>query len=192
MVLLVLAIAWGAVLVFWLRSRSQGSFGDSVGTFHRHLHVLERTTPSTLAPANRLRGPAVAATPLSARLGRPAPTSPGPRVPLAPGRPLAVVAAGRRRQIRRRRRDVLFALLVAVVATLAVAVSTGSRTLVMLQLACDVALIAYLFLLVRLRNLALERRQKLRVLRPRPTARYDVVAGMPSGYGDLALRRVAN
>ncbi|MHB1931168.1 MAG: hypothetical protein ACYCUG_17395, partial [Acidimicrobiales bacterium] len=76
-VLLVLAVAWGAVLVFWFRSRSQGSFGDSVGMFHRHLHVLERTTPATLAPANRLRGPSLASTPLSSRLGRPAPPLPG-------------------------------------------------------------------------------------------------------------------
>ncbi len=209
MVLLVLAIAWGAVLVFWIRSRSRGSFGDSVGTFHRHLHVLERTAPATLPPANRLRGPALSSTPLSSRLGRAAPTLPGagPRVaaaaarrpvarrPMARRQPVYAQAPGvssaRRRQIRRRRRDVLFVLVVAVVATLVVAVSTGRHSLLLLQLATDVTLAGYVFLLVRLRNLALERQYKLRVLRRPALARYDA-AGMPTGYGDLALRRVAN
>ena len=204
MVLLVLAIAWGAVLVFWIRSRSRGSFGDSVGTFHRHLHVLERTAPATLPPANRLRGPALSSTPLSSRLGRAAPTLPGagPRVAAAAARrpmarrqpvyaPAPGVSSARRRQIRRRRRDVLFVLVVAVVATLVVAVSTGRHSLLLLQLATDVTLAGYVFLLVRLRNLALERQYKLRVLRRPALARYDA-AGMPTGYGDLALRRVAN
>ena len=204
MVLLVLAIAWGAVLVFWIRSRSRGSFGDSVGTFHRHLHVLERTAPATLPPANRLRGPALSSTPLSSRLGRAAPTLPGagPRVaaaaarrPMARRQPVYApgpgVSSARRRQIRRRRRDVLFVLVVAVVATLVVAVSTGRHSLLLLQLATDVTLAGYVFLLVRLRNLALERQYKLRVLRRPALARYDA-AGMPTGYGDLALRRVAN
>ncbi len=204
MVLLVLAIAWGAVLVLWIRSRSGGSFGDSVGTFHRHLHVLERTAPATLAPANRLRGPALSSTPLSSRLGRAAPTLPGAGLRAAPPaarRPVARrqpvyapapgVSSARRRQICRRRRDVLFVLVVAVVATLVVAVSTGRHSLLLLQVAADAVLAGYVFLLVRLRNLALERQHKLRVLRRPAPARYDA-AGMPAGYGDLALRRVAN
>ena len=60
MVLLVLAIIWGVLLVSWLRSRTEGTFSDSVGTFRRHLNVLERTTPSIVAPANRLRSGPVA------------------------------------------------------------------------------------------------------------------------------------
>jgi hypothetical protein len=54
-VLLVLALIWGALLVSWLRSRSQGTLADSVGTFQRHLTVLERATPAKVAPANRMR-----------------------------------------------------------------------------------------------------------------------------------------
>ncbi|HEX4865029.1 MAG TPA: hypothetical protein VFV02_13230, partial [Acidimicrobiales bacterium] len=59
-VLLVLAIIWGVLLVSWLRSRTEGTFSDSVGTFRRHLSVLERAAPSTVAPANRLRSGPVA------------------------------------------------------------------------------------------------------------------------------------
>ena len=214
MVLLVLAIAWGAVLVAWARSRSRGSFGDSVGMFHRHLHVLERTAPSTLRPANRLRGPVVAPIPLSSRLGpsrdlggAPRPARPARRTPPNPyaaSRPVpARSGAGRpsparRSQVRKRRRDVLFVLVVAVVATLVVAAGAGGHAPWVLQLASDAALAGYVALLVRLRNLSLEREQKLRVLhrpapaRLAPAAGYGDLDGAPAGYGQLALRRVAN
>lgn len=210
MVVLILAIAWAGVLVAWLRSRSRGSFGDSVGMFHRHLHVLERTAPATLAPANRLRGPAVSSTPLSTRLGGPrvarvAPSArrsarhtPAPRpVPRAYGAAGAGGSLARRRQTRKRRRDVLFVLLVLVVATLVLAAGTGRHALVLVQLASDLVLAGYVGLLVRLRNLSLERRQKLRVLHRPARGRlaagdFGDLAGVPSGYGDLALRRVAN
>lgn len=208
MVVLILAIAWAGVLVAWLRSRSRGSFGDSVGMFHRHLHVLERTAPATLAPANRLRGPAVSSTPLSTRLGGPrvARVAPSARrsarhTPAPRPVPRAYAAAGgslaRRRQTRKRRRDVLFVLLVVVVATLVLAAGTGRHALVLVQLASDLVLAGYVGLLVRLRNLSLERRQKLRVLHRPARGRlaagdFGDLAGVPSGYGDLALRRVAN
>ncbi|MHB1535463.1 MAG: hypothetical protein ACYC1D_12820, partial [Acidimicrobiales bacterium] len=56
MVLLVLAIVWAAVLFSWLRTRAQSTFSDSVGTFRRHLTILERTMPATVPAANRRRG----------------------------------------------------------------------------------------------------------------------------------------
>lgn len=203
MVLVVLAVAWGSILVFWLRSRREGSeFGDSVGLFHRHLHVLERTAPVSLAPANRLRSPAVS--PLS---GRSAPSLAMTRIaPISPraGHNLAVA---RRRSLRRRRRDVLFVLAVLVVATLILALGTGSHALVLVQLVSDAGLAGYVSLLVRLRNLAAERDMKLHVLTPparsigygRP-AGYETHGGyaapvgyaMPAGYGELTLRQVAN
>lgn len=54
MVLLVLAIIWGVLLVSWLRSRAEETFSDSVGTFRRHLTILERAAPSKVPAANRL------------------------------------------------------------------------------------------------------------------------------------------
>lgn len=214
MVLLVLAIAWGAVLVAWARSRSRGSFGDSVGMFHRHLHVLERTAPSTLSPANRLRGPVVSPVPLSSRLGAPRgqgadprPVNAGRRAhpgPYGAARPVPARAGtprmspARRSQVRKRRKDVLFVLVVAVVATLIVAAGAGGHALWVLQLASDAALAGYVALLIRIRNLSAEREQKLRVLhrpapaRLAPAAGYGERDGVPAGYGQLALRRVAN
>ncbi len=204
MVLMVLALAWGAVLVFWLRSRSQGSFGDSVGLFHRHLHVLERAAPGTLAAANRLRVPTEGPIPLAARMGtRPAPVAVGRPVAMTSG--AALTSAARRRQTQRRRRDVLFVLVVAVVATLVAAVATGARTAIYLQLLSDVAFGGYIALLVRLRNLAAERQVKLRVLHQPQLARGRTAprrlpsrSAMPAAYalagdyGDLALRRAAS
>jgi hypothetical protein len=224
-VLAVLAVAWGTVLFFWFRSRNQGAFSDSVGLFHRHLHVLERAAPGTLAPANRMRGPIAGPTPLSTRMAPPhlaftqyaptqyAPTQyastqyasteylqsqtgPPPAWPRAVASPSArarVASSARRRRTQRRRRDVLFVLTVLVVATLVLAVGTGSHKLMLAQILTDLVLAGYVALLIRLRNLAAERGMKLRVLhRPAQTrvrpARYAPAAG----YGDLALRQVAN
>ena len=54
MLLVVLGIVWGVLLVSWLRSRSGSVLSHSVVTFRRHLNVLERATPTRVAPANRL------------------------------------------------------------------------------------------------------------------------------------------
>jgi hypothetical protein len=206
--LLVLAVAWGTVLFFWVRSRSQGGFGDSVGLFHRHLHVLERTAPSTLAAANRLRAPVAA--PTLARRGGVGPSSrPAVGRPSAPtgygarSSGVQVVANARRRRSQRRRRDVLYILGILAVATAVVAGTTGMRTAVYAQVAVDVVLAAYIALLVRMRNLAAERDLKLRAIPTRPVAQRRAAAGprrsqaqgggyVVGGYGDLALRRAAS
>lgn len=231
--LLVLGLGWAGVLFFWYRSKSQGGLADSVGLFHRHLHVLARAAPGTLPAANRLRGPVVAPVPLAAR--QPGYTPPahagGRQQPVAAGyarrqrqgppaygrsrpqpvssygrsrpRP-AIVAPSSRRRTMRRRRDVLFALAVAAVATLVMAVGTGSTTVAYLQVLSDAAIVGYVGMLVRLRNLSAEREMKLRVLAPTP-ARVGAAPAATrrrrpaaSGYayyaygGDLALRRAAN
>ncbi len=216
--LLVLALVWGAFLVWWLRSRAQGTFGDSVGTFRRHLRVLERTAPSTVRPANRLRGPVMvpAYRPPPGIQGPPRPASGYGRRPMAVG---GVVGNDvRRRQALKRRRDVLFVLLVAVVATLVMAGATRASALVFLQVVSDLALVGYIGLLVRLRNLAAERDLKLSYLPPQrlaaahEQAHLDEMPGAGyaaarrrssgraiahsdpygSGYGQLAMRRAAN
>lgn len=201
MVLLVLAIVWGILLVSWLRSRSEGSLGDSVGTFRRHLTVLERAAPATVTPANRLRSGPVA--------GRRVPTYhqstrpiPGQRIDL-PGRPgprlsgpsRLTAAALRRRQVQKRRRDVFFALLAGVVGSLLLAIIPGMSAIWPVQIMFDLVFAGYVALLIRIRNLAAERALKLRFMsqqptrerRPRPS--YDLSG---SGYGDLSLRRAAN
>ncbi len=186
MVLLLLALIWGALLVSWLRSRSATTFSDSVGTFRQHLNVLERTTPTTVRPANRL-------------------SDPSPRYAAAPGfstaaptrrtRPVAAnTAALRRRQAQKRRRDVFFALMAGTVGFFALALLPGMSILWSVQVLFDILLGTYVAILVRLRNQAAEREMKLRYMSaarpaPRPRRTYDFGA---AGYGDLELRRAAN
>ena len=189
MVLLLLALIWGALLVSWLRSRSSTTFTDSVGTFRRDLKVLERTTPLTVRPANRLIDPA-------------ARRSPGPSV--RPGsvgapvrRPLPLAASSsamRRRQAQKRRRDVFFALMAGVAGSLALALIPGLSIMWSVQVLFDVLLAGYVAILVNLRNRAAEREMKLRHIRPsvatphpHPRRSYSFAAG----YGDIDLRRAA-
>lgn len=201
MVLLVLAIVWGVLLVSWLRSRTGGTFYDSVGTFRRHLTVLERTAPATVAPANRLRNAPIAGRGaplhrLPVRLGgldRPG-YPPRGGLPAGGGLRPRSPATLRRRQAQKRRRDVFFALLVGVVATFLLALIPGLSPMWALQVLFDVVFTGYIGLLVRMRNLAAERELKLsyipqpgRAARPRPA--YDLGS---AGYGELSLRRAAN
>lgn len=203
MVLLVLAIIWGVLLVSWLRSRTEGTFSDSVGTFRRHLSVLERAAPSTVAPANRLRSGPVAgrstippyrpsATIRGQRIGPVARTATA-AVPVPARRPTGESVI-RRRRSQRRRRDVFFALAAGVFGSLILAVMSGVSAMWSVQVLFDLMLTGYVTLLIRLRNLAAERELKLTFMPPasrpaRPRPAYDLGV---SGYGDLDLRRAAN
>jgi hypothetical protein len=192
-VLLVLAIVWGVLLVSWLRSRTEGTFNDSVGTFRRHLTVLERATPASGYSANRLRtGPMVGRTvrPSTVRTGYQG--GPMARSVGAGLRPPSL-AMRRRRQAQKRRRDVFFALLAGVVGTFLLAIIPGLSVMWSIQVLFDVLFAGYVALLIRMRNLAAERELKLTFMpqqsvgRPRPS--YDFGT---SGYGELSLRRAAN
>jgi hypothetical protein len=76
------------------------------------------------------------------------------------------VSAARSRTIRRRR-DVLSALLVAVVATLTLGLLFGMGIMLVANVVADVLLVAYVALLVHQRNAAAERDMKVRFL-PQP------------------------
>jgi hypothetical protein len=180
-VLLVLAIVWGVLIVSWLRSRGERTFSDSVGTFRRHLTVLERATPGTVAPANRLRsGPMGGRSIPPYRPAAPshrsaAPTVRGPRAggPARPassrlGRDLRSSGAARlrHRQAQRRRRDILFALAAGAAGSLLLALIPGVSVMWPVQVLFDVLLIGYVALLIRMRNLAAERELKLTFLPP--------------------------
>jgi hypothetical protein len=193
LVLLVLAVVWGVVLVSWLRSRAQATFGDPVGTFRRHLTVLEHTAPSIVPAANRLRPTTRAAAPGGIPPYR-APGVPSGRAGSAPGRrperptprqspayaPGASAASGsaaaqRRRMAKKRRRDVFFALIAAALGSLVLGLIPGLRVMLYVQVLSDLLLAAYVMLLVRMRNLAAERELKLaylprRASAPRPTS----------------------
>lgn len=214
MVLLVLAVIWGALLISWLRSRSVSTFSDSVGTFRRHLNVLERATPAgtrrgrAMEPypprayrPGPIRGQRIDVQPMDgrqpARIGQPLPGPAGYR--RAPANSRTAAAAYRRRQAQRRRRDVFFALLAGAIGSFLIAI-VGLAVLWPVQILFDVLFVTYCALLIRMRNLAAERELKLRFMpaassapgdplparRPRPA--YDLAAG----YGDLELRRAIN
>ena len=190
MVLLLLALIWGALLVSWLRSRSSTTFTDSVGTFRRDLKVLERTTPLTVRPANRLNDPAARRSP------GPALRSPG--MVVTARRPIPVAASAsalKRRQAQKRRRDVFFMLMAGTAGSLALALIPGLSIMWSVQVLFDVLLVGYLAILVNLRNRAAEREMKLRYMKSgRPAAGAPAHRGysFAAGYGELDLRRAAN
>lgn len=170
MVLLVLAGIWAAVLIPPLvRARAEGRPGDSVVNFRRQLSVLRRTGPHAgrAGGAEHWYRSHTAAAPLA-----PVPTplrSSRSNVMVAPraysaGARMASPAATARSRTIRRRRDVLSALIVAVLATLVLGLIPAFRVMLMAHVVADVLLVAYVGLLVHQRNVAAERDLKVRFL----------------------------
>jgi hypothetical protein len=154
-VLLFLAVIWAAVLVPpMLRARAEGRPADSIGNFRHQLSVLQRTAPGVVAPANTLRTPMAM----------------GPYRPIAPGLSIRSVSpeASRRARTLKRRRDVLFGLLGAMGGSLVLGMLPSLRVLWGLHVVLDVLFVAYVTLLVRMRNVAAEREMKLRFLPSTP------------------------
>lgn len=185
MVLLVLAGIWVAVLLApVLRARAEGTLGDSIGTFRRHLSVLERTAPTTVSPANRLRTPTGQVAippyrPTASKLPRP---GPGGRFPSA-GYPYAgSPTALRRRQAQKRRRDVLFTLLVGMAGSLLLGLIPSLSVMLWVHVLLDLVFAGYVALLVRMRNVAAEREMKLTFLPGSAPATYSSYGD--GGYGD--------
>lgn len=172
MVLLVLAGIWAAVLIPpAVRARAEGRPGDSIHNFKRQLSVLRRTGPhrgsvaggdhwyrSSQMPLTPVHGPV--------RSARVAPVA-AYRAPARAARPVSAANAAARSRTIRRRRDVLSALVVAVVATLALGVLLGMGIMLVANVVADILLVAYVALLVHQRNVAAERDMKVRFL-PQP------------------------
>lgn len=137
-----LAFVWALVLVPPAVRRRKIRPGSSVSTFRRSLDVLGRAAPS--------RFPATAARP-----ARSAPRG-GPQPPV-------------RSAVRKRRRDVLLTLTGTAAFTLLLAVAFGGVAIA-LHLVADVALGAYVYLLVRMRKQAAEQAVKVRYLDAAPLA----------------------
>jgi hypothetical protein len=204
-VLVILAMVWAVFLLPQLfRARAERST-DLIGAFGRQLSVLERATSVGQGSVTPLR-PAAGRRPAGVRPAgvrpagvrpagvRPAGVRPAgvrPAGTVAPARAAASrstdgYAVARRRSsgrasVRKRRRDILCGLLVAMSASLVLSLIPALGKMVWVHLALDVAFVAYLALLVRVRNLAAERELKVRYL---PT--------MANPQPQLLLRRSAN
>lgn len=154
MVLLFLAVIWAAVLVPpLLRARAEGRPADSIGNFRRQLHVLQRSGPGIVPPANSLR------------------MTMGPYRTVAPGLAIRSVSpeASRRARTLKRRRDVLFGLLGAMGGSLLLGFVPSLRVLWGLHVVLDLLCIGYVAMLVRIRNVNAEQEMKLRFI-PAPSA----------------------
>lgn len=150
-VLLVLALVWAAVLVpQHVRNRAESRPADSIGAFQKQLSVLERTSPGSMARERLRVAPHTPSTPGGHR-------SLGERAALAPSSSAKVMA-------RKRRKDILCGLLAAMAGSLALGFLPGFGVMLSLHLVLDVLFVAYVAMLVRLRNLAEEREVKVRYL----------------------------
>ncbi|HSH61756.1 MAG TPA: hypothetical protein VK988_19345 [Acidimicrobiales bacterium] len=92
-------------------------------------------------------------------------------------------AAARRARTIRRRRDVMFTLLMGVGTTFVLAMVVSSTPLWMLHFVMDALFLAFVAMLVRVRNIAAEKEMKLRIL-PQPAVR-------PQPVPAFAMRRSA-
>lgn len=177
MVLVVLAIIWVAVLVPpALRARAEGRPGDSISAFRRQLRTLRRTSPhaSRSASPDWMRGPSYGSRPaapvtsLTARRAQATTRRPGSHSSYSlyssarPTAPVRVSAARSRTQ--RRRRDVFTGLVGAAAVSLVLGLVPAFRVLLLVHLAVDVLLVAYVAMLIRQRSLAAEREMKVRFL----------------------------
>ncbi len=180
MVLVVLAIIWVAVLVPpALRTRAEGRPGDSISAFKRQLRVLRRTAPqsSRSAAPEWMRGPSYGSRPaapvtsLTARRAQATHRPPthslySPYPAARHGVPTRAAAARSRTQ--RRRRDVFTALVGAAAVSLVLGLVPAFRVLLLVHLAVDLLLVAYVAMLIRQRSLAAEREMKVRFLPDSP------------------------
>lgn len=177
-VLLLLAGVWGVVIYTWIKDHlAEGRPADSIGSFRRQLHVLERTGPAS--------GWARSVTsdwgaPGRIGLARGLPTTPEVRA-------LRPSPSARRAAARRRRRDILCGLLAGMGGSLALSFLPGLGVLLALHVALDALFLAYVALLIRYRNLRAERAAKVRFL---PQAQPPVASSLPEPV--LALRRTGN
>ena len=167
MLLVVLAGIWIAVIGSWVMgARAEGRPSDSIGDFRRQLTVLRRTGPQ-IAAANQLYG------------SRPDHVV-GAIAPVGVASYGISRDAARRQRTQKRRRDVFYGLSAGMAGTLLLGFFPGLRVMWGLHLVLDVLFVAYVAMLIRMRNVSAEREMKVRFL-PRP--------GTPEPA--LALRRSA-
>ena len=184
MVIVLLLAVWGGVGAWWFLSRPESHSTDSIGSFRQQLRVLERTGPTTVAPAYRMRSRDLGVYGASR-----VPTMSGPARGLANN---PTVAAARRRRVQKRRRDVVCGLGASVVGAVVLGLLPGLTVMFGLAALLAVVLAGYIVVLMQMQAAAVERTQKVRYLhRPQPAPRQGW-----ANYGEpepaYVLRRSAN
>lgn len=166
MVLLVLAVLWGIVLLPpALRKRAETRQGRSVENFRKRLEVLTPpAVPRASRPPSAVR-PVGSARPRASLVAEPGPVVP-PSRPRAQPRPLTATRQFSRVDVLRRRRQVFGGLCLTATLTLTLALAYPGLRLALgvAHLLADAALAAYVTGLRRLRQLARERKAKVRYL----------------------------
>ena len=170
-VILLLLAVWGGVGAWWLLSRSESRSTDSIGTFRQQLTVLERTGPTSVSPAVRMRdgenGVYGASAASFARL--------------APVRPVPPQLS-RRRRVQKRRRDVFYALVAATVGAAGLGFLPGLSAMWWLSVLLAVVLAIYVVVLFQLRAVDADRVDRVDRLARVGSAGYPP----PSTFGSYA------
>ena len=129
-----------------LRSRTEGRPADSIKQFHRHLRILNGTEPHGYSRT------------LTAQVGSAVITA-----PMSYRNSLRSSAELRRRRTMERRRNVLFTLTALCVGSLLLGIVGGTK-MIMVNVACDLLLGAYVLMLVNIKNRSADRETKLRYM----------------------------
>jgi hypothetical protein len=142
-VILLLLAVWGGVGAWWLLNHTERRSSDSIGTFRQQLHVLERTGPTTVTPAYRMRNGETGVYGASAF----AFTS------LA-GQARRVPAMSKRRRLQKRRRDLFYGLLAATLGAAGLGFLPGLAVMWWLSVVLALVLAIYVVVLIQLRAAA--------------------------------------
>jgi hypothetical protein len=168
-VLVVLAVLWGAFFLWPILSgRSSGRRADSIGDFSYRLGVIGKTGGHSL---RRRRAPQPQAIPVAMPPAIPPARPLGAAGAPKPGAPrVAIARPASMSRSQRRRRDVLLVLGVGVLSSLLLAIVAGNPLFWLVQGFTDVLLVAYLALLLRMKQTAMERQAKVHYLPAPPAA----------------------
>ena len=139
-VILLLLAVWGGVGAWWLLNHPERRSTDSIGSFRQQLHVLERTGPTTVAPAFRMRNGETGVYGAS-----PAPFGPF----VAPPRRAPVMS--KRRRVQKRRRDVFYGLMAATLGAAVLGFLPGLSVMWWMSAVLAAVLAVYVVVLIQLR-----------------------------------------
>jgi len=141
-VILLLLAVWGGVGAWWLLNHPERRSTDSIGSFRQQLNVLERTGPTTVAPAFRMRNGETGVYGASRASFAPLRTTVPRRVP---------PALSRRRRVQKRRRDLFYGLLAATLGAAGLGFMPGLAVMWWLGVLLAAVLAVYVVVLIQLR-----------------------------------------